>query len=150
MTISNHTRVITKFLEEIHKANEGLPPEYEEVNIRFLDPHCVREDDPTFICTTDSPGPGGAYHEYIIHLNNGSEPIELDFQKGGIPEFGVNGVTHEMLLAIVIDRLRCFQEGPYPCEENQRALKAASEALGWLQVRTLRRIERGVEGEQKA
>jgi hypothetical protein len=33
------------------------------------------------------------------------------FQNGPIAEVGVNGVTHEVLLAIVADRLRSFQKG---------------------------------------
>lgn len=68
------------------------------------------------------------------------------FQNGPIKESGVNGITQEALLAIVIDRLRCFQAGPYACEDNAEALQHCEDALEYLQKRTLARIKRGVEG----
>lgn len=37
----------------------------------------------------------------------------IGFQNGPIKEVGVNGVTQEALIAICIDRLRSFQEGPF-------------------------------------
>lgn len=69
-----------------------------------------------------------------------------DFQNGPIMEAGFNGVTHEVLLAIVIDRLRSFQAGPYSCKENSVALTHIETGLLWLQSRTLERMRRGVEG----
>ena len=70
------------------------------------------------------------------------------FQNGPIAEdgVGVNGVTHEVLLAIVADRLRSFQQGPYACKANACALTHIEEAMHWLQQRTLERMRRGVEG----
>lgn len=68
------------------------------------------------------------------------------FQNGPIPESGVNGVTHEVLLAIVADRLRSFQKGPYACKANACALTHIEEAQHWLQQRTIERMRRGVEG----
>lgn len=59
---------------------------------------------------------------------------------------GVNGLTHEALLAIVADRLRSFQAGPYSCKANACALTKIEEAQHWLQQRTLERMRRGVEG----
>jgi hypothetical protein len=70
----------------------------------------------------------------------------IGFQNGPIKEFGVNGITQEALLAIVIDRLRSFQTGPFSCRENAIALTHIEEALMWLQRRTVARIKRGVEG----
>ena len=91
---------------------------------------------------------GGAFHEYAILVpafpdNN----IVIQFQKGPIGEFGCNGLSHEVLLAVVIDRLRCFQAGEYACRDNALALTKLEEGLMWLQRRTLDRIARGVEGE---
>jgi hypothetical protein len=68
------------------------------------------------------------------------------FQNGPIEKVGVNGITQEALLAIVIDRLRNFQAGPCSCRENALALTATEEALMWLQKRTRDRQMRGVEG----
>lgn len=119
------------------------------------------------ITVTDEPGQGGACHRYVIHgfdaATNGSKD-ELDddtdgvapeaavvlFQNGPIKEFGVNGVTQEALLAIVIDRLRSFQSGPFACNENLMALNSCRTALWILQQRTRARIARGVEGTHTA
>lgn len=70
----------------------------------------------------------------------------IGFQNGPIKEAGVNGITQEALLTIVIDRLRSFQKGPFSCRENAIALTHCEEALMWLQRRTVERIKRGVEG----
>lgn len=75
----------------------------------------------------------------------------LKFQNGGIRDpRDINGMTNEALLAIVIDRLECFQRGPFPCNENHMALGRAKEALAWLMARTEARLLRGVEGKEEA
>ena len=68
------------------------------------------------------------------------------FQNGAIPEAGVNGVTQEVLLAIVADRLRSFQAGPFANDYNAAALSHVESALGALLDRTRNRMARGVEG----
>lgn len=70
----------------------------------------------------------------------------LKFQNGTLPETGVNGITQEVLLAIVIDRLQGFQAGPFACRENALALTKLQEAMHWLYHRTIDRETRGVEG----
>ena len=75
--------------------------------------------------------------------------FKIFFQNGPIRENGVNGVTNEALLAIVIDRLRSFQLGPFPSPSNAAALLNCEHALSQLQQRTKDRIKRGVEGESK-
>lgn len=102
------------------------------------------------IVVVDPPGHGGASHVYRVdHPNTvGVEPLmTVNFQNGPINEHGVNGVTQEILLAIVIDRLRSFQAGPFSSRENALALTKTEEALHWLQQRTLDRMRRGVEGK---
>lgn len=79
-----------------------------------------------------------------------SGELSVLFQNGPIKEYGVNGVTGEALLAIQIDRLRCFQAGPFACSENEDALWHIERALELLQTRTKRRIARGVEGTHTA
>ncbi len=115
----------------------------------------------------DEPGSGGACHVYRV---GGFDPTcshafrsvpgvdfrydaESDsfmsyilFQCGPIAEHGVNGITQEVLLAIVADRLQSFQQGPYACRENAVALTQIETAQLWLQKRTLERMARGVEG----
>lgn len=112
--------------------------------MRQLTDHMVRPDEQLTIDVIDEPGPGGASHIYGINAGSGS--IDIFFQKGPIQETGDRGVTHEALLAILIDRLRCFQQGPYSCRENAIALTHLEEALMWLHKRTRDRIARGVEG----
>jgi hypothetical protein len=72
--------------------------------------------------------------------------VHLEFQNGPIVEMGVNGITPEALLAILIDHLWSFQEGPYKCRENAIALTKMQEAMMWLHKRTMNRMKRGVEG----
>ena len=101
----------------------------------------------------DFPGHGGACHQYSIAwgdpgdvTGHRSSKLLIDFQNGPMQEFGPNGISGEALLAIVIDRLRCFQAGPYACRENAVSLTKLEEALMWLQKRTRERLSRGVEG----
>lgn len=113
------------------------------------------------ITVEDAPGNGGANHLYMIRGfntdSNASCPFKarygkpsdhttIIFQNGPIPEKGVNGVTQEALLAILIDRLRSFQSGAFACRENAIALTKCEEALHWLHHRTRGREARGVEG----
>jgi len=102
------------------------------------------------VIVRDEPGAGGACHRYAIAWRTAEDAPDdacyIDFQNGPIKEVGVNGVTHEALLAIVIDRLRSFQAGPYACGANAIALSSLEEALRQLQKRTVERIARGVEG----
>lgn len=95
----------------------------------------------------DGPGHGGACHEYeIISATDPDLFCIVFFQKGPVKEAGVNGVTHEALLAILIDRLVGFQSGQYACADNSEALYHLHCALSALQRRTRARVERGVEG----
>ena len=116
--------------------------------MRKLTDHIVNPaNDRIDITVMDEPGAGGACHHYAVDVD-GSETAGLDiyFQNGPIAEEGVNGVTQEVLLAIVCDRLRSFQAGPFACRENALALTKIEEAQHWLHSRTLARMRRGVEG----
>lgn len=127
--------------------------------MRTIDDHKVNPANDTLkIKVMDEPGAGGAHHRYDItgfdESLNPSTPEHDDivpgvcilFQNGPIAEAGVNGITHEVLLAIVADRLRSFQKGPYACKANACALTHIEEAQHWLQQRTIERMRRGVEG----
>lgn len=99
------------------------------------------------ITAIDEPGAGGANHSYRVLCDKFKiADHSIEFQNGPIGEFGVNGITQEVLLAIVIDRLRSFQAGPFACPENADALTHATEALEALKSRTKARMARGVEG----
>ncbi len=107
-------------------------------------------NDALLINVLDEPGQGNACHQYQIWnhalLDDDVELCNINFQNGPIHEVGVNGVSNEALLAIVEDRLKAFQDGPYACPENASALTKVQEAIMWLQRRTRQRIARGVEG----
>lgn len=97
----------------------------------------------------DEPGAGNACHAYDISWRIGDHMhrvIHVHFQNGPIQEEGVNGISNEVLLAIVRDRLEGFQSGAYACEENARALDMVIGAMESLKNRTSKRVARGVEG----
>lgn len=124
---------------------------------QMVDPDCR-------ITFQDDPGPGGAFHHYLVSVlgpevevthKDGSvsgtrSPIlqyPLHFQKGGKRDCGVNGISQEILLEVVRHRLACFQAGPFPCKENESALNHVVAALEMLRRRTAKRKVRGVEGK---
>ena len=120
--------------------------------MRSIDYHKINPTNDTLeIRVMDEPGSGGANHSYEVAppASASCEVLHVDFQNGPIGEVVVNGVTQEVLLAIVIDRLRSFQSGPFSSRENALALTKCEEALHWLQQRTLDRMRRGVEGKAK-
>lgn len=125
---------------------------------------CTSAPQPLKIEVTDGPGIGGANHRYeITGFDTATNPSATNgmgyaseysrtvilFQNGGLRESestSFNGVTNEALLAIVIDRLQCFQKGPFRCDDNEVALDYARSALAALHRRTEEREARGVEG----
>ena len=130
---------------------------------RVLTGHQVNPvNDTLTITVTDEPGSGGANHCYVIGTGthegidwnrNASLPTDLKygdtailFQNGPINIAGVNGVTHEVLLAILIDRMQGFQRGAYASDDNEQALTHMVYAQEALQRRTKARMLRGVEG----
>lgn len=124
-------------------AVEAVP-----VGPRLITDHVVNPaNDQILIEVLDGPGAGGASHHYRCTLPDGTF-TDIWFQNGPINADGngVNGLTHEVLLAIVADRLRSFQNGLYSCKENACALTSIEVAQMWLQHRTLKRMRRGVEG----
>jgi hypothetical protein len=120
--------------------------------MRELTGHKVNPaNDVLLVQVHDEPGHGGACHAYTITIPNGGAEstdttVPIYFQNGPIKECGVNGLTHEALLAILIDRMEGFQAGPYASADNQEALDAMRTAQTALQRRTLARMARGVEG----
>lgn len=99
----------------------------------------------------DESGTGSACNIYSLRVNldrdsSLHETTELKFQNGPIKEVGFNGISNESLLAIVEDRLKCFQAGEFSCRENALALTHLQEAMHWLHHRTRERMQRNVEG----
>lgn len=105
---------------------------------------------PTVYATHE--GIGGASTQYHVVLGGhvwspDCNEVVIPFQDGTVPEAGLNGVTNEVLLAIVHDRLSAFQAGKFPCGENHSAMLAVQEAMFCLEMRSKKRMERAVEGK---
>jgi hypothetical protein len=133
------------FVEGYVKLGTEPPPQPYQP-IRVITDHKVGEvNDGLTVSAGDQPGPGGAHHFYMVG-NDGIGVAAIRFQKGPLKEAGINGVTHEVLLAVIIDRLKAFQAGPFANAYNAVALSSCQEALGALKARTLERQARGVEG----
>lgn len=122
--------------------------------MREVTRHQVNECNRQIEVKAHSPGSGGAAVRYDIMGPKkniaGIGPVpsfgeNLKFQDGPIAD-GVNGITHEVLLAIIEDRLIGFQSGPFACEKNERALQHIRACQEELKSRTDERISRGVEG----
>lgn len=117
----------------------------------------------TQITVLDKAGEGGASHHYYVTapqsaytpaIPEGYQRKDdfalIHFQEGPVQANGINGCQVEDLLLICIDRLTSFQAGPYPCDENSKALALCQAALSALNRRTADRAARGVEGRDKA
>lgn len=83
---------------------------------------------------------------HLYYIQTGSKSSEIEFQLGPVGENGVNGITSESLLAILIHRTK-YLDSKFGCDENKRAIQHMEEALVNFEVRTARRITRGVEGK---
>lgn len=107
----------------------------------------------TEVYATDEPK-FNANHEYEVReipatgatISKDEIYAKVLFQRGPIKENGVNGCHNEDLIAIVLDRLQCLNQGDFACRENSIAITKLEEALMWLNKRTLDRRLRGVEG----
>lgn len=96
--------------------------------MRELHGHKVNPaNDEIMLAVMDAPGEGGACYEYQVQIPGESpgvpiKHVSINFQNGPILEAGVNGITHEVLLEILTDRLQGFQNGKFDCEANELAL----------------------------
>lgn len=113
--------------------------------------------------TDDYRESDNAHHKYVIEVFSNSitnppdgglinvvERCEINFQNGGLKEVGPNGITDQALIAVVLDRLRSFNDGPYRCRENSMMITKLEEALMWGEKRGNDRARRNVEGERIA
>ena len=121
--------------------------------MRAIQSHKVNEANDAIEITADDRDEknGNASHYYELAYPEAVSPecttrLGIRFQHGPIKEAGVNGITNEALLAVLIDRMQGFQSGPYACRENACALTKLEEARHWLLARTRERMARGVEG----
>lgn len=100
------------------------------------------------------PLAGGASHHYICMMPNVEDvPLkvaDIEFQHGARFESrSTTGIVDSALLAIVLDRLRCFQAGPFSSRQNAIAITKIEEALMWMRNRADERLRRGVLGKNE-
>lgn len=158
LSSSAHAEVVP--LEDVGAVEQSAESQNGET-MREITSHQINECNQAIQIEADEPDPrnGNASHVYKVTVLSGSPcrgegdskpqlvtTHHIAFQHGPIKEVGTNGVTHEALLAILIDRMRGFQSGPYSCRENALALTKLEEAKHWLEERTRARVARGVEG----
>lgn len=95
---------------------------------------------------TDAPDQSGAAHNYNAWIGD-TRVAAVQFQKGPRNvEGSTPGMTEAAVIAILIDRLRGFQAGPYSCRENAIQLTKLEEVLHWTKARADARAKRGVLG----
>ena len=85
-------------------------------------------------------------HGHFYAIDAGETTTAINFQNGPVKANGVNGVTSEALLAILIHRTKIL-DGNFPCDENKRAITYMENALALFEQRTRDRLNRGVEGK---
>jgi len=104
---------------------------------------------PCSLAVLDDPDPnaGNACHHYVIQFGGPFDVCDVQFQHGprGI-EGSIPGVFDDALLAICEDRLHCFQEGAFSCDENQNALDHIRKAREALADRVANRQAKNVLG----
>ena len=86
------------------------------------------------------------HHFEVVNKDTDEVVGKVDFQEGPIKECGLNGISNEDVLLMVLTRLEYFQKSKYSCMENEMASLKIKEALVWLNRRTLKREKNGTEG----
>lgn len=95
------------------------------------------------------PNGGGASHTYRVWLGD-AKVTEILYQQGPRNVEGSRpGILDSVLLAIVADRMRCFNSGPFSARENALVLTHVQEAIHWLKHRADERTRRGVLGKNE-
>lgn len=95
---------------------------------------------------TDEADQSGAPHNYNAFIGV-TRVAAVQFQKGPRHvEGSTPGITEAALIAVLIDRLRGCQAGPYSCRENAIQLTKLEEVLHWTKARADARAKRGVLG----
>lgn len=89
---------------------------------------------------------GRFYTAKAYHQDGESFVSEINFQDGPVSEHGVNGLTNEALLAILIHRTQILNE-QFPCNENSEAIALMTKAKHVFESRTKRRQAAGIEGK---
>ena len=120
--------------------------------MRTITTHHTNECNRAITLEADERNENGVTQNYYVswhERDDSTMTVDVPFQYGPIKEVGTNGLTLEVLLSIAIDQLEGYQSSKFACEENERAMAHARDALMWLEERTKVRTARGVEGTHK-
>lgn len=102
----------------------------------------------------DAEKGGNASHNYTVYRTDNPEADytvgTLRFQQGPRDDpRSIDGLTDGAVMAVLLDRYRGFQSGPFACRENAIIITHMEEALMWMQKRARDRAARGVLGTLK-
>lgn len=141
----------TETPEQIEALYDDVPTEipfgHVDDPIRAL--QIVGRTDHTIVRAGDVRSRGGAPAIYYITGADDEIIASVAFNTT-LPSAGhFDGVTNEDLANIVIHRLRCFQAGEFPCEENDQAITFFKMGLDALYARAGDRRDRAVKGQYK-
>ena len=95
------------------------------------------------------PEKGGSPDFYAVNGDGWTHHINFQHGPRGV-EGSIDGLTHEALLAILIDRCEGFDRGPFSHPENSACLDHLRAALECCQRRANERAARNVLGQYKA
>ncbi len=102
------------------------------------------------IIEADDIGAAGASHHYTVKIKVGDALVgvaDIQFQRGPRNDPASRpGILDSVLLAIVADRMECFNKGEYSCRENAIIKTKVEEALHWMKHRADDRARRNVLG----
>lgn len=102
-----------------------------------------REDTQRYNIQVQEASRNLGYHE----PNREDNVTFITFQKGNPEEYGVNGVTIESLLGVILEQFKFYREYQgYEDLNSERAMQCIEKALYHLSNRTKERIQRNVYG----
>lgn len=82
------------------------------------------------------------------HLTVDGSTLTFTIQDGPRKQFGINGCQVDVLGEAFLRIIEDFDK-QFPCAENKAAVANVRSALGWLDKRTKRRSNQGIEGTNK-
>ncbi|MCC7407378.1 MAG: hypothetical protein IT442_04860 [Phycisphaeraceae bacterium] len=104
---------------------------------------------PSNVASIDGIGPGGAHHHYKVMMGP-SGTCDIWFFRGPRNSTGAGaGLFEDDLLAILEDRMACFERGEFSHPANHEALLHIQKAREALAGRVAERLARGVLGKHE-
>ncbi len=89
---------------------------------------------------TDEKSSDGANHHYAFSYKPSIDgpPVpmgEIKFQNGPVSEAGINGISDEQVLQVLIDHVDGLAHGRIFVDQNQQAVLDLKQARSWLESR---------------